>query len=100
MSKTQFTERSDEFWRALRRRDSSYDGVFVVGVKTTGIYCRPVCPARKPLRKNVEFFPGTREALYSCHRPCVRCRSMRATGKVPTLVEELRQRVERRRSQP
>jgi AraC family transcriptional regulator of adaptative response/methylated-DNA-[protein]-cysteine methyltransferase len=100
MSKTQFTERSDEFWRALRRRDSSYEGIFVVGVKTTGIFCRPVCPARKPLRKNVEFFPGTKEALYSGYRPCLRCRPMSANGKVPTLVEELRQQVERRPTEP
>jgi AraC family transcriptional regulator, regulatory protein of adaptative response / methylated-DNA-[protein]-cysteine methyltransferase len=100
MSKTLFTERSDEFWRALRRRDSSYEGIFVVGVKTTGIFCRPVCPARKPLRKNVEFFPGAKEALYSGYRPCLRCRPMSANGKVPTLVEKLRQQVEQRPTEP
>jgi AraC family transcriptional regulator of adaptative response/methylated-DNA-[protein]-cysteine methyltransferase len=100
MSKTQFTERADEFWRALRRRDSSYEGIFVVGVKTTGIFCRPVCPARKPLRKNVEFFPGSKEALYSGYRPCFRCRPMSANGKVPTLVEAFRRQVERRPTEP
>ena len=100
MSTTQFTERTDEFWRALRRRDSSYEGIFVVGVKTTGIFCRPVCPARKPLRKNVEFFPGSKEALYSGYRPCLRCRPMSAYGKVPGLVEALRRQVERRPTEP
>jgi AraC family transcriptional regulator of adaptative response/methylated-DNA-[protein]-cysteine methyltransferase len=95
-----FTERTDEFWRALRRRDSSYAGIFVVGVKTTGIFCRPACPARKPLRQNVEFFPGTKEALYAGYRPCLRCRPMSANGKVPTLVEELRSRVELRPTEP
>ena len=100
MSTKQFTERTDEFWRALRRRDSSYDGIFVVGVKTTGIFCRPVCPARKPLRKNVEFFRGSKEALYAGYRPCLRCRPMNANGNVPTLVEELRERVEQRPTEP
>ena len=95
MSIKQFAERSDEFWRALHRRDSSYEGIFIVGVKTTGIFCRPVCPARKPLRKNVEFFSGSKEALYAGYRPCLRCRPMTANRNAPTLVEELRQQVER-----
>jgi AraC family transcriptional regulator of adaptative response/methylated-DNA-[protein]-cysteine methyltransferase len=100
MSKKRFAERSDEFWRALRRRDSSYEGIFIAGVKTTGIFCRPVCPARKPLRKNVEFFPGSKEALYAGYRPCLRCRPMTANRNAPALVEELRQQVERRPSEP
>ena len=100
MSTKHFTKRADEFWRALRRRNSSYDGIFVVGVKTTGIFCRPVCPARKPLRKNVEFFRGSKEALYAGYRPCLRCRPMNATGNVPKLVEALRERVEQRPSEP
>jgi AraC family transcriptional regulator of adaptative response/methylated-DNA-[protein]-cysteine methyltransferase len=44
----------DEMYHALLRRDSGYDGLFFVAVKTTGIFCRPTCPAKKPLRKNVE----------------------------------------------
>ena len=100
MSAKQFTERADEFWRALQRRDSSYEGIFVVGVKTTGIFCRPVCPARKPLRKNVEFFAGTKEALYAGYRPCLRCRPMNRNGTMPALVEELRRQVEQRPSEP
>jgi AraC family transcriptional regulator of adaptative response/methylated-DNA-[protein]-cysteine methyltransferase len=89
-----FTDREDEFWRAMQRRDSSYEGIFFVGVKTTGIFCRPVCPARKPLRRNVEFFSGKSEALHAGFRPCLRCKPMNATGKVPALLEELRQRIE------
>ena len=100
MSQKQFTERADEFWHALQRRDSSYEGIFVVGVKTTGIFCRPVCPARKPLRKNVEFFASAREALYAGYRPCLRCRPMSVNGNVPALVERLRGTVERRPSEP
>ena len=100
MSTKQSTDQADEFWRALQRRDSSYEGIFVVGVKTTGIFCRPVCPARKPLRQNVEFFPGKKEALYAGYRPCLRCRPMNDNGNVPALVEELGKQVEQRPSEP
>jgi AraC family transcriptional regulator of adaptative response/methylated-DNA-[protein]-cysteine methyltransferase len=100
MSTKQFVKRADEFWQAMQRRDSSYEGIFVVGVKTTGIFCRPVCPARKPLRQNVEFFPGKTEALYAGYRPCLRCRPMHENGKVPALVETLLRQVEQRPSEP
>jgi len=60
-------------YRALVRKDSSYEGVFGVGVRTTGIFCRPTCTARKPLRQNVEFFPRVTDALTSGYRPCKRC---------------------------
>ena len=94
MDKQRFTEREDEFWRALQSRDSSYEGIFFLGVKTTGIFCRPICSARKPLRKNVEFFPGKLEALHAGFRPCLRCKPMHTTGEVPTLVEKLRRQIE------
>ena len=54
-------------YQALLDRDSSYEGVFYLGVRTTGIFCRPTCPAKKPLRKNVEFFSTTRAALPAQH---------------------------------
>ncbi|MEP7157664.1 MAG: trifunctional transcriptional activator/DNA repair protein Ada/methylated-DNA--[protein]-cysteine S-methyltransferase [Betaproteobacteria bacterium] len=94
MSNQRFTEREDEFWRALQTRDSSYEGIFFLGVKTTGIFCRPICSARKTLRKNVEFFPGKVEALHAGFRPCLRCKPMHTTGEVPTLVEKLRRQIE------
>ena len=94
MNNQKFTEREEEFWRALQSRDSSYEGIFFLGVKTTGIFCRPVCSARKPLRKNVEFFPGKVEALHAGFRPCLRCKPMHTTGEVPTLVEKLRKQIE------
>jgi len=94
MSNQRFTEREDEFWQALQARDSSYEGIFFLGVKTTGIFCRPICSARKPLRKNVEFFPGKVEALHAGFRPCLRCKPMHTTGAVPTLVEKLRRQIE------
>ena len=94
MNNEKFTRREDEFWRALQSRDSSYEGIFFLGVKTTGIFCRPICSARKPLRKNVEFFPGKVDALHAGFRPCLRCKPMQTTGEVPTLVERLRKQVE------
>lgn len=94
METDRFTARHEEFWQALQRRDSSYEGIFFLGVKTTGIFCRPVCSARKPLRKNVEFFPGRSQALHAGFRPCLRCKPMQTTGEVPTLVEKLRRQVE------
>jgi AraC family transcriptional regulator of adaptative response/methylated-DNA-[protein]-cysteine methyltransferase len=59
---------------ALRRRDTPFDGVVFVAVKTTGIYCRPVCPARTPLARNVCFFPSAAAAERAGYRPCLRCR--------------------------
>lgn len=63
----------DIFYRAVESRDYRFDGRFYTGVKTTGIYCRPVCPAR-PLRKNIEFFKTAHAAEKAGYRPCLRCR--------------------------
>jgi AraC family transcriptional regulator of adaptative response/methylated-DNA-[protein]-cysteine methyltransferase len=67
---------SDEptLYRALLRRDAAYDGLWFVGVRTTGIYCRLTCPARKPKRENVEFFPTPEAARDAGFRACRRCR--------------------------
>jgi AraC family transcriptional regulator of adaptative response / DNA-3-methyladenine glycosylase II len=59
---------------ALRRLDPPLDGVVFVAVKTTGIYCRPVCPARTPLVQNVRFYPSAAAAERAVYRPCLRCR--------------------------
>ena len=59
--------------QARLERDPAYDGIFFTGVRTTGIYCRPVCPVKKPLTKNVEFFPTAAEV--AGFRPCLRCRT-------------------------
>lgn len=66
-------KRDDIFYAAMRARDHRFDGKFFVGVKTTGIYCRPICPAQ-PKRENVEFFLNTIDAERSGYRPCLRCR--------------------------
>lgn len=61
-------------WDALARRDRRYDGLFFVGVTSTGIYCRPVCPARTPARPRCEFFATAALAEREGYRPCLRCR--------------------------
>lgn len=58
----------------MKRRDPAFDGRFFVGVKTTGIYCRPVCKARMPRRENISFYPSAAAAERAGHRPCLRCR--------------------------
>jgi AraC family transcriptional regulator of adaptative response / DNA-3-methyladenine glycosylase II len=60
--------------RARVGRNPAYDGVFFSGVRTTGIYCRPVCPVRPALAKNVRFFPSAAAAEAAGFRPCLRCR--------------------------
>jgi AraC family transcriptional regulator of adaptative response / DNA-3-methyladenine glycosylase II len=61
-------------YRALQRRDAALDGVVFVAVKTTGVYCRPVCRARTPLARNVAFYPSAAAAERAGFRPCLRCR--------------------------
>src|SRR5947209_10614842 len=60
--------------RARVARDSNYDGRFFTGVRTTGIYCRPVCPVRPARSANVQFFPSAAAAEIEGFRPCLRCR--------------------------
>ena len=83
-----------EMQRAYLARDASYNGLFFLGVRTTGIFCRPTCPARKPLPKNVEYFPTARAALVAGYRPCKRCRPLEAADQ-PQWAAELIADVER-----
>jgi AraC family transcriptional regulator of adaptative response / DNA-3-methyladenine glycosylase II len=66
-------KRDEVYYQAMLARDPRFDGKFYVGVKTTGIYCRPICPA-KPKRQNVVFFASHLEAERAGFRPCLRCR--------------------------
>jgi len=59
---------------ARLRRDAAYDGLFFTAVKTTRIYCRPVCPVKQPLTKNVTYYPSAAAAERDGYRPCLRCR--------------------------
>lgn len=63
-----------QYWRATLERDPRADGKFVLAVRSTHIYCRPSCPARRPLRRNVIFFRTREEAEKQGYRPCLRCR--------------------------
>ena len=85
----------EEMHRALLARDASYDGLFFVAVKTTGIFCRPTCPARKPKAENVEYFPTARQAVRAGYRPCKRCRPLDNGGSPPEWVSELMSAVDR-----
>ncbi|MGT2501978.1 Ada metal-binding domain-containing protein [Bradyrhizobium guangxiense] len=61
-------------YEAFRRRDPAWDGILFVAVKTTGVYCRPVCRARTPLARNVSFHRSAAAAERAGFRPCLRCR--------------------------
>ena len=71
---TDDTPEPDSCWSAVQRRDRAFDGRFVTGVLTTGIYCRPSCAARHPARRNVRFFATGAEARTAGLRACKRCR--------------------------
>jgi len=83
-----------EFYQALLQKDVSYDGTFYVGVKTTGIFCRPTCPARKPKFENCEFFRTAQEALIASFRPCKRCLPLSNLNQVSKTVQMLVDAVE------
>lgn len=97
MSQMTLLPPAPEMEQAFFNRDSSYDGIFVTGVRTTGIFCRPSCPAKKPLIEHVQYFASVREALYAGFRPCLRCRPLEVPGAPPEWVTRLLALVE---SQP
>jgi AraC family transcriptional regulator, regulatory protein of adaptative response / methylated-DNA-[protein]-cysteine methyltransferase len=70
----------DQCWQALERRDRAQDGRFYFGVTTTGVYCRPSCPARHPLRGNVRFYETPQQAERDGLRPCLRCHPLAAAA--------------------
>src|ERR1700682_5914455 len=67
-------------FRAVRARDRRFDGRFFVGITSTRIYCRPICPARPPKRGNMRFYSSAAAAEGAGFRPCLRCRPERAPG--------------------
>jgi AraC family transcriptional regulator of adaptative response/methylated-DNA-[protein]-cysteine methyltransferase len=84
----------EEMLAALRGRDRSYDGLFYAAVTTTGVFCRPSCPARDPKPEHVVFYASAREALVAGFRPCKRCRPLEAAAGTPEWVVRLVARVE------
>jgi AraC family transcriptional regulator of adaptative response/methylated-DNA-[protein]-cysteine methyltransferase len=88
------TATKEEYYQALLAKDSRYEGIFYVGVKTTGIFCRPGCSARKPKFENCEFYQTAQEALLASFRPCLRCRPLSHPNIVSPLVRTLVEAVE------
>jgi len=80
---------AETMYQALVARDPQFDGLFIVGVKTTGIFCRPTCHARKPKPENVEYFRTPNEALQFGYRPCKLCEPMMSGRPVPDWVHLL-----------
>ena len=87
-----------EYWEAVRGRNRAYDGVFVYAVRSTGIYCRPSCPSRRPRRDHVQFFGSPAGAEQAGYRACRRCQPEKRTPDEPNLA--LVQRMCRYLSEP
>lgn len=81
--------KNEVFYQALVNKDASYEGTFIAAVKTTGIFCRPTCTARKPKQENVEFFATTKEAIQHGYRPCKICSPLEKLGETPDYIKEL-----------
>ena len=79
---------------AFLRRDPAYEGVFITAVRTTGIFCRTTCTARKPNPENVEFYGSSRDALMAGYRPCRRCRPLRPLGEAPRWLSPILEAVD------
>ncbi|MDI9634581.1 trifunctional transcriptional activator/DNA repair protein Ada/methylated-DNA--[protein]-cysteine S-methyltransferase [Kamptonema cortianum] len=86
--------KAEEYYQALLDKNLEYEGIFYVGVKTTGVFCRPTCSARKPKLENCEFFETAQEALLASFRPCKRCRPLSHPHQVSELVTTLVNAVE------
>ena len=84
------TMESEMFWQAIRRRDARFNGAFVFGVKTTGVFCKPSCSARAAKRENVVFFYAARDAEAGGFRACLRCRPSVENGVDPQIGMVLR----------
>ncbi len=76
-------------YQALVEKDVSYEGTFFAGVKTTGIFCRPTCTARKPKEENVEFFKTTKDAILKGYRPCKVCNPLEKQGETPDFIKNI-----------
>ena len=79
----------EEMYRAFINRDSTYEGIFFVGVKTTGIFCRPTCSSKKPKKENIEYFSTSTDAIRKGYRPCKICKPMEKPNETPLYVKEI-----------
>ena len=80
---------AEKCWQAIQTRDATQDGRFFFGVLTTGVYCRPSCPARRPIRENVRFYETTADAARDGLRPCLRCRPLASSDANAERLREL-----------
>lgn len=89
-----FLPGTNTMYSALLKKDSSFEGIFFAGIKTTGIFCRPTCTARKPKKENVQFFSTVKEALQQGYRPCKVCHPTQHNGNVPGWLKSLLEEIE------
>lgn len=87
-------------WKAVQERDASQDGRFYFGVLTTGVYCRPSCAARMPLRRNVRFFESPEQAERAGLRPCKRCRPLDSRDAAAARIEAICRYIEAHADEP
>ncbi|MFA8343714.1 MAG: bifunctional transcriptional activator/DNA repair enzyme AdaA [Rhodothermaceae bacterium] len=78
-----------EMYKALIERNSAYEGIFYAAIKTTGVFCRPTCFARKPKEENIEYFSTIKEALDNGYRPCKKCTPLLKKGETPDWIKEI-----------
>ena len=90
---------ADTAWAAFMRRDRGWDGRVIGAVKTTGIYCKPSCPAKRPKRENVTFYATAEEARAAGYRPCLRCKPD-AVGRDREAVAQAVKLIERAEEPP
>ena len=82
-------------YEALVAKDTTYEGSFIAAVKTTGIFCRPGCTARKPKKENVEFFKSAKEAILHGYRPCKICMPLEKPGETPAYIKQILEEISR-----
>lgn len=80
---------ADSRWQAILQRDAAQDGHFYYGVLTTGVFCRPSCPARQPKRENVRFYATAAAAQRDGLRACLRCHPLASTHPATTRIQAL-----------
>ena len=80
---------ADIMYQASFDKNPDFEGVFWMGVKTTGIFCRPTCTARKPKPENVEFFPSAKEAILKGYRPCKVCKPLENPDETPQYIQKI-----------
>ncbi|RJP69376.1 MAG: methylated-DNA--[protein]-cysteine S-methyltransferase [Ignavibacteriales bacterium] len=87
--KKEFKMNDDIMYEALIKKDASFDGIFFAGIKTTGIFCRPTCTARKPKKENTIFFKTSKDAILHGYRPCKVCTPLNKPGETPEWIQNI-----------